>query len=49
MAKKIFECKGGCANQYIDMVVLSCKKCIKHVSYPLTDDQKKRITQILNE
>lgn len=46
--KKVFECKNGCKNQYLDMVVLSCKDCIKHISIMLTKEQKKQIETILN-
>lgn len=48
MKKSKFECKNGCKNQYLDMVVLSCEKCIKHVGVHITAKQKKQIEEILN-
>lgn len=48
LKKKKIECKTGCVKMYLDMVVLSCEKCIKHIQYPLTEKQKEQITQILN-
>lgn len=49
MKKKTFECVPECKNQYLDMVVLSCKDCIKHVQYPLTKEQAIAIGEILNK
>lgn len=45
--QKLFECEKMCKEQYLDMVVLSCKKCIKHIAPLLTDKQIKEITKIL--
>lgn len=46
--KKKFECLPECDEQYLDMVVLSCKKCIKHIQYPLTRKQAEEIVKIIN-
>ena len=37
--KKIFECKDKCREQYVEMVVFGCKKCIKKVAPKLTKKQ----------
>lgn len=45
---KIFECEKGCKKQYLEMVVLGCKKCIKKFAPYLTEKQTLEIVKILN-
>ena len=45
--KKKFECEKGKCKHYVDMVLLSCGKCIKHISIPLTKKQKEEIEKII--
>jgi hypothetical protein len=46
--KKIFECKGACIERYVEELVIGCKKCIKKTIYPITDEQRVKIAEILN-
>lgn len=45
---KVFECKGGCKHQYIEMVVLGCLDCIKKFAPALTEKQMDDIAKIIN-
>jgi hypothetical protein len=44
---KIFECKNHCEEQYIDLVVLGCSKCIKKFAPMLTKKQLEEISKII--
>lgn len=46
--KKQFECKDGCKNGYVEMVILGCKKCIKKIAPNLSKKQIEEITKIIN-
>jgi len=46
--EKVFECKNGCKHRYLDMVIISCKDCIKHTGILITKKQKEEISKILN-
>lgn len=46
---KEFECKPKCENIKIRGINYECDKCIKHIMIPLTDRQKEKILEILNE
>lgn len=45
--KKKFECEKGKCENYVAMVLLDCKKCIKHISIPLSKEQIEAITRII--
>ena len=47
--KKEFECKPSCKKIHIGMIITSCDKCIRHVSYVPTKEENKKILAILTK
>ena len=46
--EKEFECRNGCKEQYVDMVLLCCPKCIKKLGIEVSKEEANQIAKIIN-